>query len=67
MCSFLQKNDLVFFYSVVFEFDDPTHNPSSVRILSLLIQFSGLTTLQSLVLGEAWLGALTKLDMVFEE
>ena len=29
--------------------DDPTYNPSPVRELSLLTQFSGFTTLQSLV------------------
>ena len=44
---------------IVFGCDDPTHNPSSVRILSLLTQFSGLTTLQSLVSGEALQGGLT--------
>ena len=45
----------------VFGCDDPTYNPSSVRELSLLTQFSGITTLQSLVsekqckgLDQAW-------------
>ena len=42
----------------VFGCDDPTYNPSPVRELSLLTQFSGITTLQSLVLEkqckEAW-------------
>ena len=44
---------------IFFGCDDPTHNPSSVQILSLLTQFSGLTTLQSLVSGEALQGGLT--------
>ena len=35
---------------IVFGCDDPTNNPSPVRELSLLTQFSGFTTLQSLVL-----------------
>ena len=35
---------------IVFGCDDPTYNPSPVRELSLLTQFSGITTLQSLVL-----------------
>ena len=52
---------------IVFGCDDPTHNPSSVQILSLLTQFSGFTTLQSLVSGEALQGGLTKLGLVFEE
>ena len=52
---------------IVFGCDDPTHNPSSVWMLSLLTQFSGLTTLQSLVSGEALQGGLTKLALVFEE
>ena len=34
---------------IVFGCDDPTYNPSPVRELSLLTQFSGFTTLQSLV------------------
>ena len=48
------------FSFLVFECDDPTHNPSSVQILSLLTQFSGLATLQSLVSGEALQVGLTK-------
>ena len=82
MCSFMSENDLVFilfFISVIFMqgrfvnsdmvvgCDDPTHNPSSVRILSLLTQFSGLTSLQSLVSGERLQGGLIKLGLVFEE
>ena len=35
----------------VFGCDDPTYNRSPVWELSLLTQFSGITTLQSLVLG----------------
>ena len=35
---------------IVFGCDDPTYNPSPVPELSLLTQFSGFTTLQSLVL-----------------
>ena len=34
----------------VFGCDNPTYNPSPVRELNLLTQFSGITTLQSLVL-----------------
>ena len=34
----------------VFGCDDPTYNPSPVRELSLVTQFSGITILQSLVL-----------------
>ena len=45
----------------------PTHNPSSVWILSLLTQFSGSTTLQSLVSGKALQEGLTKLGLVLEE
>ena len=52
---------------IVFGCDDPTHSPNSVQILSLLTQFSVLTTLQSLVLGETLQGGLTKLGLVFEE
>ena len=45
---------------IFFLCDDPTHNPSSVQILSLFTQFSGLTAQLSLVLGKvlqggAWL------------
>ena len=50
---------------IVFRCDDPTHNPISVWILSLFTQFSGLVTLLSLVSGEALLGGLTKLGLVF--
>ena len=50
----------------VFECDNLTHNPSSVQILSLVSQFSGLTTLQSLVL-EALQGGLAKLGLVFDD
>ena len=52
---------------IVFGCDDPTHKPSSVQILSLLTQFSGLTTLQSLVSGKPLQGGLTRLRFVFEE
>ena len=52
---------------IVFGCDNHTANLSSVRILSLLTQFSGLTTLQSLVVREALQGGLTKLGLVFEE
>ena len=41
--------------------------PSYVPILGLLTQFSGLTTLQSLVSGEALQWGLTRLGLVFEE
>ena len=34
---------------IVFGHDNPTYNPNSVQKWSLLIQFSGITTLQSLV------------------
>ena len=42
---------------IVFGCDDPTYNPSPVRELSLLTQFSGITTLQSLVLEKQCKGA----------
>ena len=38
---------------IVFGCNDPTHNLSYFQILNLLMQFSDLTTLQSLILGEA--------------
>ena len=41
----------------VFGCDNPTYNPSPVRELSLLTEFSGITTLQSLVLEKQWKGA----------
>ena len=44
---------------IAFGCDDPTYNPSPVRELSLLTQFSGITTLQSLSFGEAVQGGLT--------
>ena len=34
--------------------DSPTHNLSPVRELNLLIQFSGITTLQCLVSEKQW-------------
>ena len=50
---------------IVFGCDHPTHNPSSVRILSLLSQFSGLTSLQPLVSGETLQGGLIKVGLSF--
>ena len=44
---------------IAFGCEDPTNNPSSIWISSLPNQFSGLTTLQSLVSGEALQGSLT--------
>ena len=41
----------------VFGCDDPTDNPSPVRELILLTQFSGITTLQSLVSEKQCKGA----------
>ena len=41
----------------VFGCDNPTYNPSPVRELSFLTQFSGITTLQSLVLETQCKGA----------
>ena len=41
----------------VFGCDNPTYNPSPVRELSLLTQFSGITTLQSLVSEKQCKGA----------
>ena len=35
---------------IVFLYDDPMYNPNPVQELSLLTQFSGITTLQSLFL-----------------
>ena len=51
----------------VFGCDNSKYNPSSVRILSWLTQFSDWTTLQSLVSREALQGGLTKLGLVLEE
>ena len=50
---------------IVFGCDDPTYNPSSVRELSLLTQFSGITTLQFLVSENQCKGAqpITVLSM----
>ena len=45
--SFLQGGFII--SDIVFGCDDPTYNASPVRELSLLTQFSGFTTLQSLV------------------
>ena len=42
---------------IVFGCDNPTYNPSPVQELSLLNQFSGITTLQSLVLEKQCKGA----------
>ena len=42
---------------IVFGCDDPTYNPSPVRKMSLLTQFSGITSLQSLVLETQYNGA----------
>ena len=49
----------------VFGCDDPTYNPSPVRELSLLTQFSDITTLQSLVSEKQCKGAgsITVLSM----
>ena len=48
----------VFFISdIVFGCDNLTYNPSPVRELNLLTQFSGFTTLQSLVLEKHCKGA----------
>ena len=54
-------------FDIVFGCEDPTCNPSPVWKLSLLTQFSGLTTLQSLVVREALQGGYTKRGLVFEE
>ena len=73
MCPlFCEKIILVFFFfavvfmqrgfinsDIAFGCEDPTNNPSSIWISSLPNQFSGLTTLQSLVSGEALQGSLT--------
>ena len=42
---------------IVFGFDNPTYNSSPVRELSLVTQFSGITTLQSLILEKQCKGA----------
>ena len=42
---------------IVFRCDDPTYNPSPVRELSLVTQFLGIITLQSLVLEKQCKGA----------
>ena len=50
---------------IVFGCDDPTYYPSPVRELSLLTQFSGIATLQSLVSEKQCKGAgpITVLSM----
>ena len=53
--SFLQADFVI--SDNVFGCDDPTYNPSPVRELSLLTQFSGFTNLQSLVLEKHCKGA----------
>ena len=61
-----KKNLTLFYFSfpggfvisdIVFGCNDPTYNPIPVRGLSLLTQFSGFTTLQSLVLERHCKGA----------
>lgn len=42
---------------IAFEFDNPTYNPSVIQKLSLLTQFLGIATLQSLVLDKKCKGA----------
>ena len=42
---------------IVFGCDNPAYNPSPVQEFSLLTQFSGITTLQSLVLQKQFKGA----------
>ena len=51
----------------VFGCDDSTYSHSSLQELSLLIQFSGLTILQSLVSREALQWGYTKRCPVFEK
>ena len=41
---------------IVFGCDKPTYDPSPVRELSFITQFSGLATLQSLALEKQWKG-----------
>ena len=50
---------------IVFGCDDPTDNPSPVQELDLLTQFSGFTTLQSLVLAKHCKEARS--SMIYEE
>ena len=47
----------------VFGCDDPTYKPSPVEQLGLLIQFSGIATLQSLVLEKQWKGPLPSMAL----
>ena len=64
-CNFFPRSTRIFFFlqrgfvisDIVFGCDDPTYNPSPVQELSLLTQFSGITTLQSLVSEKQGKGA----------
>ena len=66
-----KKFDNIFFFlqggfvisDKVFGCDDPTYNPSPVRELSLLTQFSGFTTLQSLVSEKHCKGARSSMAL----
>ena len=51
----------------VFGCDDATCNPSPVQELSLLTQFSGITTPAVLSFRVAMQGGLTKPGLVYEE
>ena len=55
ICIVLQGGFVVL--DIVFGYDNPTYNPSPVWELSLLTQFSGITTLQSLVSEKQCKGA----------
>ena len=52
---------------IAFGCGKPTHNPSPIWVLSLLSKFSGITTLQSLVLEEQCKVGLTIHSLVYEE
>ena len=65
-CNFFPRSSRIIFFflkesfvisDIVFGCDDPTYNPSPVQELSLLTQFSGITTLQSIVSEKQCKGA----------
>ena len=63
-CNFFPRSTRIIFLqggfvisNIVFGCDDPTYNPNPIRELSLLTQFSGITTLEALVLEKQCKGA----------
>ena len=52
---------------IVFGYDEPTYNSSPVWELSLLTEFSGITTPAVLSLGEVMQGVLANYGLVYVE